>query len=844
MAVLYPINFNSSYTRWATTANGSNNKRAGTAMFYGNCFRQAGWLAVFRNTTGHQIKITKVNAQIGSAQDAGITADFICIPMGSAAPASSFNLNGAAIVGSKTVPVCNTISTTPVSVNVPSDKAVIVNNNDYFVAGCISKSHPWGYFNLALNRSSSDLPTADRCYYAQNATSDSTSWTRVGSDGTPWKKHYLHITVNYENNVVPIKITDKSNTEFWQGSSLTIPIDTDYSDWTAELTNTDDFKITKSKNSVIVSSNGYYTLDKKAKITVRGYNSKDSISIKSLCPKIYSASVDKTILRPTEDAKITATGSANTGGFTYTIESQNYLSINANTGVIHAKSRSDSEAAKVIKVTVVAKNNSKIKKTIKITAAHWTVNDIRLSFSSNRLLADATVEGTYIDGSAILVSNQSTSNDLSFKLTLPDSILSFSNTTKLLERILNSTYSTQCIYSISPIETDTEYSISACISQDSGIKTSYTVCAYPQKTWALIYPKCVNTNGVYDNSQTDSCSYLPALAVTDGDSLNWKVALSNYPLYIQTPINPNFEPGTPKMTIDFSPRSRLDTTTKQSKLSFEYFFENAWHQAESEVDYNIDIGMYYNSGWLYNSIDSTTYRDQVVCPKAEITCSVPCGTESIRAHYLLSCSKDTTTVKFPITLYYKVYAPDSVGTKHLQGKRFDLQESRECIVNTLNAANLVFYEYGYLLNNFDVYEPDAYNLFGTHEDPIYVANGPLNKIVEDTLGIQKDFVNFIGQNSKSQRPFRQPRTKIAVDWSIMANDRVATLADGMPNVFLSNTESNDKTASPYNEIYLMLKTLAEPGETFGLTYTEDNIKYKLNYKDVSDNLTHRLIYMS
>lgn len=822
MAIFRPIDWDPNLgIGQFNTAHPDNMKQSGTAMFYGHSFEAAGWLAVFRNTEKTTVKIDKVYSIVGTRAtkenlNPELSIKIMCKPLGTkyTEDSSSIEIDPAYTTSvSNPIHVKDKLSTEEF-VCVQLQNPIEVKSMEYFCVGFLGTDIPVNhYFNMASRKLNY---VVNNIFYTQDSNTDKlVTWYRSGNanDNTGWKKFYAYIWAEgqlEESAQLNPSITNESpelgsareqlitlaltaqNTVIPQGSETKITVDAIITPNMYPTTSlkspklilatesNDKFKISLDDNIVTVKSAGYSKTDLTTTVTIIAESSNNpdyrvskSIQITATAPTIDSLTVSKSVLRPTETAKISCKASANAGTISY-ILSGNYAELKGNT--ITASNRTDNFSNNSITLTAStdAKHGS-ISKSISIPLKHWDASDLQVALSSNALF-DKCIYGSERDKLTVVnVSN----NDLKVNLAL-SSLLSFSSTKSVTSESGLETSAGKTIY-INPKKTFSKgtQKLTVSLACDTTVSKEYTITLStlaPTKTSEaqIMYPSGLKT-GTSIN--------LPAVATKSGSK--YKAHLSAYPimLYIPNATNEN-----DMYSVRVLLKAKYNGTTSTLKLG--------------------------------NAFDRTILKG--FCWLRPKVSQIECSSKNPSVEYTLTIEQVTGIDKFKtlltktFTINYTLYT-DTTDLISAGDQNATFRDTFTKADNTLKLARDILAQY----------KPASISTLSSDK---YINNYKQD-LVSALKGLQ-ELIKGINDYAYSLILMEDShRTQLAIGQYIMADDSVDKLSEGdIVNSFKNSTDYTTKTASPFKEIVKAVQNLTGSVEHYNITYEDKNI---INVKNSS-----------
>lgn len=403
--------------------------RYGTALYYDGWFNGCGWGALFYNSTGKDIILTKLWALAG-ANPSAFKAKFECADIGTSVP-NSYHRDWLADVGDVDVPYCGATVSKWISV----DANITIAKGHYFIVALRSTNASGDHwFNLA--RTNND--TVYNCYYMQKNSSSGVYWIRDYS--SIWRYQTPEICVDYKDASNPTYIdgTSTKTDWFYMGEVKSYSLSGYSSPWVS-CNNIHIGAVIKDMKLYVWAN--LFDHSESATITVHGYNYTSTLTVTAYPSKITSLDINRTILRPgmstnfsysTEGAAETYTSGSNHSnagtGKDWEVSYDYPDIVNPNSSIITITDTKTSNSGKIEigKITDASDSftdGSKITvsrtlwtsyngeryisgtgKSDSVTLKHWLSSDIYLGVS-NKLLKCT-------DGEYIIISNYTSLSDV------------------------------------------------------------------------------------------------------------------------------------------------------------------------------------------------------------------------------------------------------------------------------------------------------------------------------------------------------------------------------------------------------------------------------------------------
>lgn len=382
MATLRPYGY-SGGSIYATTSYPGH--RTGYAMYYSGYYAQCGFAALFYNSTGKDIIITNIYAMV-SANNGTFKAKFICQDIGTSIPNSS-NISQSSWVGFERT-LTNYGNTITGWTNSGTANVKIAKNH-YFIAGFkttnMSDSH---WLNLARTNNASKM----NCYCCEKSAN---SFTRDKVTG--WKSQTPEIYVDYQDASQPTYINGKTNEylEFWQGDSATFTL----SGYNSQRVITANYFGISRNGSTYTVTSAPSNVDYSTTVSINGYNSASSLTLKSKHPYYNSFVASKNILKPGQSLVLSNTHSGSNNQiikydkYKANLINSTFINLNGNSVFCNAVTDTTSfNNGQSVTLTAEIENKSTHmicdSKTTNISLMHWSSNDINVVIDKLQILSN------------------------------------------------------------------------------------------------------------------------------------------------------------------------------------------------------------------------------------------------------------------------------------------------------------------------------------------------------------------------------------------------------------------------------------------------------------------------
>ena len=516
MAKLYPYYYNSKSALYNTSYPNT------TSAMY-TAYQNWSMAVVFKNTTGKTISIGSVNLSIGMSHRKAKGV----VTYSGLSELSASSVTPKPVSDAFEIPVKANTTLKPVTYKL--NKPLVIKKDKLFVIGFkVTDDEDNNFLSVARTNALDKSDKARTLYNGQNL---STSLTQTDSiklitASDVWHHQIPQITLNYENYIVNPTVS-KTSLSITQGLSKSISVSgVDSWDFSLDSNSKKYISITKSGSDTLKITAKYNseTGNVSANITITSStNGKVTVKVTCVPPKIKSVSVSKSVLRPTESAKITALYNDNKQGLvTFTglpagvSLLNNILSVSGitdedvNTGFQSDDWRASADKTVNIfsvssELTVQHPNRADNKDTYKglsVSAKHWSVSDIDVAFSSNEIWYNDNKSSVIYFNDATLV-NGKTTIIASKPLTLSGSSITATG--------------------IEPSSSN----ITIKLTNDAVVSKIYTVNIIQDIEFKLVYP-------ITSAEYTGCWSYLPLYVVPDATG-KYICNPFNYPIFITIP---------------------------------------------------------------------------------------------------------------------------------------------------------------------------------------------------------------------------------------------------------------------------------------------------------------------